>query len=165
MSNFSGLYAKTRVCFYTANSFLFFLLLQTIFSQFGVDTDDFPPEPPAPSAIPVGHVDMVEHSPTRTMLTSTPIHRTDISDSTKFTLDIKKEADIKFETLRSYDQDSLLDMESHLSGGQDHSMDSYGGDDGDQTMHQQENMMMQRDFSGMMAGVSNRLGENFSINL
>lgn len=102
---------------------------------------------------------MAEHSPTRTLLTSTPIHRTDISDSTKFTLDIKKEADIKFETLRSYDQDSLLDMESHLSGGPDHSMDSHGGEDGDQKMHHQDNLMMQRDFSGMMAGVSNRLGE------
>uniref|UniRef100_A0A6P7GBD6 Uncharacterized protein LOC114336046 n=1 Tax=Diabrotica virgifera virgifera TaxID=50390 RepID=A0A6P7GBD6_DIAVI len=81
---------------------------QTIFSHFGVD-DDFPPEPPAPSAIPVGHVDMstapVDHSPTRTIL-SEPMHRTDISDSTKYTLEIKKEADIKLETLRSYDQDS-----------------------------------------------------------
>lgn len=128
-----------------------------------MDTDDFPPEPPAPSAIPVGHVDMAEHSPTRNLLTSTPIHRTDISDSTKFTLDIKKEADIKFETLRSYDQDSLLDMESHLSGGPDHSMDSHGGEDGDQTMHHHDDMMMHKDFSGMMAGVSNRLGERIKL--
>ncbi|KAG5900365.1 hypothetical protein JTB14_033813 [Gonioctena quinquepunctata] len=126
---------------------------QTIFSQFGVDTDDFPPEPPAPSAIPVGHVDMsnADHSPTRTLLT-TPIHRMDISDSTKYTLDIKKEADIKFETLRSYDQDSLLDMESHMSG-PDHSMDSH--EDGDRSMHQ--GMMGQADFGGMLPGVSNRL--------
>ncbi|XP_074028796.1 uncharacterized protein isoform X2 [Leptinotarsa decemlineata] len=126
--------------------------------QFGVDTDDFPPEPPAPSAIPVGHMDMsnVEHSPTRTLLT-TPIHRIDISDSTKYTLDIKKEADIKFETLRSYDQDSLLDMESHMSG-PDHSMDSH--EDGDRSMHQ--GVMGQGDFGGMLAGVSNRLDVNSS---
>ncbi|VEN52360.1 unnamed protein product [Callosobruchus maculatus] len=128
---------------------------QTIFSQFGVDTEDFPPEPPAPSAIPVGHVDMSEHSPTRTLLT-TPIHRTDISDSTKYTLEIKKEADIKFETLRSYDQDSLLDMESHMSG-PDHSMDSH--DDIERGLHQ--GMLVQHDFGDMMAGVSaNRLDAN-----
>ncbi|CAH1187819.1 unnamed protein product [Phyllotreta striolata] len=123
---------------------------QTIFSHFGVDTDDFPPEPPAPSAIPVGHVDMsssaADHSPTRTILTG-PVHRTDISDSTKFTIDIKKEADIKFETLRSYDQDSLLDMESHLSG-PDHSMDSQ--EDGEKGFRQ---LMGHGDFSGM-PGVS-----------
>lgn len=128
---------------------------QTIFSHFGVDTDDFPPEPPAPSAIPVGHMDMssaaADHSPTRTILTG-PMHRTDISDSTKYTLDIKKEADIKFETLRSYDQDSLLDMESHLSG-PDHSMDSH--EDGERGIHQ---MMGHGDFSGM-PGVSSRLGK------
>ncbi|XP_018564062.1 protein tramtrack, beta isoform-like isoform X2 [Anoplophora glabripennis] len=123
--------------------------------QFGVDTDDFPPEPPAPSAIPVGHVDMADHSPTRSLLTNTPIHRTDISDSTKYTLDIKKEADIKFETLRSYDQDSLLDMESHMSG-PDHSMDSH--DDCDRGLH--PSMMVQQDFVGMMPGVSNRLDVN-----
>ncbi|CAH1105883.1 unnamed protein product [Psylliodes chrysocephalus] len=129
---------------------------QTIFSHFGVDTDDFPPEPPAPSAIPVGHMDMssaaADHSPTRTILTG-PMHRTDISDSTKYTLDIKKEADIKFETLRSYDQDSLLDMESHLSG-PDHSMDSH--EDGERGIHQ---MMGHGDFSGM-PGVSSRLDLN-----
>ncbi|CAG9831555.1 unnamed protein product [Diabrotica balteata] len=122
---------------------------QTIFSHFGVD-DDFPPEPPAPSAIPVGHMDMstapVDHSPTRTIL-SEPMHRTDISDSTKYTLEIKKEADIKLETLRSYDQDSLLDMESHLSG-PDHSMDSH--EDGERTMHQ---LIGHADFSGI-PGVS-----------
>ncbi|XP_056649061.1 protein bric-a-brac 2-like isoform X1 [Diorhabda sublineata] len=130
---------------------------QTIFSHFGVDTDDFPPEPPAPSAIPVGHVDMstapVDHSPTRTILTG-PIHRTDISDSTKYTLEIKKEADIKLETLRSYDQDSLLDMESHLSG-PDHSMDSH--DDGDRSIHHL--MGQHADFSGI-PGVSNSLDVN-----
>ncbi|VEN52362.1 unnamed protein product [Callosobruchus maculatus] len=130
-------------------------MVLTIFSQFGVDTEDFPPEPPAPSAIPVGHVDMSEHSPTRTLLT-TPIHRTDISDSTKYTLEIKKEADIKFETLRSYDQDSLLDMESHMSG-PDHSMDSH--DDIERGLHQ--GMLVQHDFGDMMAGVSaNRLDAN-----
>ncbi|KAJ8927860.1 hypothetical protein NQ314_019604 [Rhamnusium bicolor] len=120
-----------------------------ITGQFGVDTDDFPPEPPAPSAIPVGHVDMSDHSPTRTLLTNTSIHRTDLSDSTKYTLDIKKEADIKFETLRSYDQDSLLDMESHMSG-PDHSMDSH--DDCDRNLH--SSMMVQQDFVGMMPDVN-----------
>lgn len=61
---------------------------QTMFSHF--DSDDFPPEPPAPSAIPVGHVDM-DHS--ATMLTNVPIHRTDLSDATtKYTsVEIKKE--------------------------------------------------------------------------
>ncbi|XP_044269034.1 protein tramtrack, alpha isoform-like isoform X1 [Tribolium madens] len=122
---------------------------QTIFSQFGVDTDDFPPEPPAPSAIPVGHVDMQDHSPTRTLLTNT-IHRTDLSDSNVKYCDIKKEADIKFETLRSYDQDSLLEMDSHMSG-PDHSMDSH---EDDQSMHQ---MMVTPELMGMMPGVSNRL--------
>ncbi|XP_068892640.1 protein tramtrack, beta isoform-like isoform X3 [Tenebrio molitor] len=122
---------------------------QTIFSQFGVDTDDFPPEPPAPSAIPVGHVEMQDHSPTRTLLTNT-IHRTDISDSNVKYCDIKKEADIKFETLRSYDQDSLLEMDSHMSG-PDHSMDSH---EDEQSMHQ---MMVTPELMGMMPGVSNRL--------
>ncbi|CAH0547445.1 unnamed protein product [Brassicogethes aeneus] len=123
---------------------------QTIFSQFGVDTDDFPPEPPAPSAIPVGHVDMQDHSPTRTLLTNA-IHRTDISDNTKYTLDIKKEADIKFETLRSFESDSLLEMDSHMSG-PDHSMDSH--EDGERGY---SSMMVTPDFVGMMPGVSNRL--------
>lgn len=78
---------------------------------------------------------------------STPIQRTDISDSTPI---IKKEADIKFETLRSYEQDDLLDMESHMSA-TEHSMDSHGDD--------QQSLMMQQDFSGMMAGMSSRLGK------
>ncbi|XP_063915138.1 protein tramtrack, alpha isoform isoform X3 [Zophobas morio] len=117
--------------------------------QFGVDTDDFPPEPPAPSAIPVGHVEMQDHSPTRTLLTNT-IHRTDLSDSNVKFIDIKKEADIKFETLRSYDQDSLLEMESHMSG-PDHSMDSH---EDDQSMHQ---MMVTPELMSMMPSVSNRL--------
>ncbi|KAL1517267.1 hypothetical protein ABEB36_001053 [Hypothenemus hampei] len=84
---------------------------QTIFSPF--DTDDFPPEPPAPSAIPVGHVDMSDHS--STMLSNVPIHRTDLSDATtaKYSaVEIKKEPDVKFETLRSFDQDNLLEMNS-----------------------------------------------------
>lgn len=55
--------------------------MQTLFSQFGVDNDDFPPEPPAPSATPVGHVEMHEHSPTRTLLTNNPVQRTDLSGS------------------------------------------------------------------------------------
>lgn len=106
---------------------------QTIFSQFGVDSDDFPPEPPAPSAIPVGHMDMQDHSPTRTLLTNSSLHRTDISDSTKYSsMDtIKKEAiDVKFETLRSYDQDSILEIDSRMSSGHDHSMDSSHEDGG-----------------------------------
>lgn len=127
--------------------------MQTIFSQFGVDTDDFPPEPPAPSAIPVGHVDMQDHSPTRTLLTNS-IHRTDLSDSNVKYCEIKKESEIKFETLRSYDQDSLLDMESHMSG-PEHSMDSH---DDEQSMHQ---MMVTPELMGMMPGVSNRLGTLF----
>ncbi|KAH1008414.1 hypothetical protein HUJ05_008969 [Dendroctonus ponderosae] len=109
---------------------------QAMFSPF--DTDDFPPEPPAPSAIPVGHVDM-DH--TATMLTNVPIHRTDLSDATtKYAAEIKKESDVsgwwqpieanparlplqvKFETLRSFEQDSLLEMDSHMSG--DHSIGS-----------------------------------------
>lgn len=64
---------------------------QAIFSTF--DTDDFPPEPSAPSAIPVGHVDMADH----TALANVPIHRTDLSDATttKYThIEIKKEADV-----------------------------------------------------------------------
>lgn len=123
---------------------------QTLFSHFGVDTDDFPPEPPAPSAIPVGHVDM-DHSPTRTLLNSGSIHRTDISDS-KY--EIKKEAiDIKFETLRSYDQDSLLEMDSHNSrmSGADLSRDSH--DDQDQSMH---SMLVTPELMGMVPGVSSR---------
>lgn len=123
-----------------------------------MDTDDFPPEPPAPSAIPVGHVDMHEHSPSRTLLTNS-IHRTDLSDSSIKYCDVKKEpaaaaADIKFETLRSYDQDSMLEMDSHMSGGADHSMDSH---DDDQSMH---TMMITPELvHGMMPGISNRLGE------
>lgn len=57
------------------------MIMQTIFSQFGVDNDDFPPEPPAPTATPVGHVEMQDHSPTRTLFTNT-IHRTDLSGKT-----------------------------------------------------------------------------------
>ncbi|KAJ8939031.1 hypothetical protein NQ318_012629 [Aromia moschata] len=119
-------------------------------------------QPPAPSAIPVGHVDMSDHSPTRTLLTNTAVHRTDLSDSTKYTLDIKKEADIKFETLRSYDQDSLLDMESHMSGGPDHSMDSH--EDCERSLHAGGMLQarQQQDFVGMMPGVSNRLDVNSS---
>ncbi|XP_044747858.1 protein tramtrack, alpha isoform isoform X2 [Coccinella septempunctata] len=123
---------------------------QTLFSHFGVDTDDFPPEPPAPSAIPVGHVDM-DHSPTRTLLNSSSIHRTDISDS-KY--EIKKEAiDIKFETLRSYDQDSLLEIDSHNSrmSGADLSRDSH--EDQDQSMH---SMLVTPELMGMVPGVSSR---------
>lgn len=132
--------------------FYFPFSLQTLFSHFGVDTDDFPPEPPAPSAIPVGHVDM-DHSPTRTLLNSSSIHRTDISDS-KY--EIKKEAiDIKFETLRSYDQDSLLEMDSHNSrmSGADLSRDSH--DDQDQSMH---SMLVTPELMGMVPGVSTRSG-------
>lgn len=133
-----------------------------------MDTDDFPPEPPAPSATPVGHVDLQEHSPTRTLLTNT-IHRTDISgegrpraaslltvpfadSNVKYSEVVKKEHDIKFETLRSYDQDSLLEMDaSHISG-QDHSMDSHEGDQG---MH---TMMVTPELMGMLPGASGRLG-------
>lgn len=105
---------------------------QTIFAQFGVDTDDFPPEPPAPSAIPVGNLDLQDQSPTRTLLANNgSIHRTDISD---LKYEIKKEViDIKFETLRGYDQDSILEMDSHMSGGAERSLD--GHDDQDHSMH------------------------------
>ncbi|XP_060534641.1 protein tramtrack, beta isoform-like isoform X2 [Cylas formicarius] len=117
----------------------------TLFSQF--DAEDFPPEPPAPSAIPVGHLDMSDHSPT--MLTNTPIHRTDLSDATtKYTMEIKKEADVKFETLRSFDQDSLLEMDSHMSG--DHSIGSH--EDLDLQHHHMDYGV------GMRPGMSNRLG-------
>lgn len=95
-------------------------------------------------------MEMQDHSPTRTLLTNT-IHRTDLSDSNVKFIDIKKEADIKFETLRSYDQDSLLEMESHMSG-PDHSMDSH---EDDQSMHQ---MMVTPELMSMMPSVSNRLG-------
>ncbi|KAK9744992.1 CENP-B N-terminal DNA-binding domain [Popillia japonica] len=117
--------------------------------QFGVDNDDFPPEPPAPTAIPVGNIEMHEHSPTRTLLTNSSIHRTDLSDSHKFTTDIKKEIiDIKFETLRSYDgEQSILDMEASRMSGADHSMDSH--DDNDQGMH---TMMITPDMMGIMPG-------------
>lgn len=93
---------------------------------------------------------MQDHSPTRTLLTNS-IHRTDLSDSNVKYCEIKKETEIKFETLRSYDQDSLLDMESHMSG-PEHSMDSH---DDEQSMHQ---MMVTPELMGMMPGVSNRLG-------
>ncbi|XP_049819634.1 protein bric-a-brac 1 isoform X2 [Aethina tumida] len=128
--------------------------------QFNVD--DFPPEPPAPSAIPVGHVDMHDHSPTRALL-GTAIHRTDISDNkySPAATEIKKEAqDIKFETLRSFESDSLLEMDSHMSGGHDHSTDSH--DDGERGY---SSMMVTPDFVGMMPGMSNRLdmGNNDDI--
>ncbi|XP_050301598.1 uncharacterized protein LOC126739819 isoform X2 [Anthonomus grandis grandis] len=91
---------------------------QAMFSPF--DTDDFTPEPPAPSAIPVGHVDMSDQS--ATMLTNVPIHRTDLSDArippTKYSaIEVKKEPEIeiKYEDLRSFDQDSLLEIDSHMS--------------------------------------------------
>jgi hypothetical protein len=90
---------------------------------------------------------MQDHSPTRTLLTNT-IHRTDISDSNVKYCDIKKEADIKFETLRSYDQDSLLEMDSHMSG-PDHSMDSHVDE---LSMNQ---MLLTRVLMGLMPGVSN----------
>ncbi|XP_065162272.1 uncharacterized protein [Atheta coriaria] len=115
---------------------------QLLFSQFGVDNEDFSPDPPAPMAIPVGHVEMQEHSPTRTLLTNSSLHRTDLSRkrfyrfpqvrSFNFALlsdthlkDIKRE--IKFETLHSsYSSESLLDIDSHMSA---HSMDSHDGHD------------------------------------
>ncbi|XP_066140720.1 uncharacterized protein [Euwallacea fornicatus] len=90
---------------------------QAAFSPFD-SPDDFPPEPPAPSAIPVGHLDMADHSSAMLPV----IHRTDLSDATtKYgsAVEVKKEVDVKFETLRTFDQDSLLEMESHMSG--DHS--------------------------------------------
>lgn len=136
-----------------------------MFSPF--DTDDFPPEPPAPSAIPVGHVDM-DH--TSTMLTNVPIHRTDLSDATtKYAADIKKESDVsglvgiapnpqgwllqvKFETLRSFEQDSLLEMDSHMSG--DHSM---GSEDLGE-LHR-SNLMSSEYNPPLQTGIHNRIGE------
>ncbi|CAG9760682.1 unnamed protein product [Ceutorhynchus assimilis] len=126
---------------------------QAMFSPF--DTDDFPPEPPAPSAIPVGHMDMSDH--TATMLTNVPIHRTDLSDATtKYAVElveIKKEPDIKFETLRSFDQDSLLEMDSHMSG--DHSIGSHE-DVGD--LH--HSSLMGSDYTPPLQGLQNRLDDD-----
>ncbi|XP_017783497.1 PREDICTED: protein bric-a-brac 1-like isoform X3 [Nicrophorus vespilloides] len=122
--------------------------------QFGVDNEDFPPEPPAPTATPVRHVDMQEHSPARTLLTNSSLHRTDLSarvwiadpPNTKFR-DVKKE--IKFETLRSFEQESLLDIDSSH-----HSMDSH---DGDHSMHH-TTMMITPELMGLMPPETHRLG-------
>ncbi|XP_076271634.1 BTB-domain-containing protein pipsqueak [Rhynchophorus ferrugineus] len=123
---------------------------QAIFSTF--DSDDFPPEPPAPSAVPVRHVDMADH--TAAMLANTPIHRTDLSDATtKYTMEIKKEVDIKFETLRSFDQDSLLEMDSHMSG--EHSMGSH--EDVADLRHQS---MINPDFTQLQARLPGRIDMN-----
>ncbi|XP_071050887.1 protein bric-a-brac 1 isoform X2 [Onthophagus taurus] len=117
--------------------------------QFGVDNDDFPPEPLAPTAIPVGNVDMHDHSPTRTLLTNSSIDRTDLSDSTVKYCDIKKESssiNIKLEALQSYDDDqSLLEMDSSRISGHDHSMDSV--DEGKPELH---TMMITPELLGMM---------------
>ncbi|XP_030765969.1 uncharacterized protein LOC115889997 isoform X2 [Sitophilus oryzae] len=119
---------------------------QTIFSTF--DSDDFPPEPPAPSAVPVGHVDMTDHT---TMLTNAPIHRTDLSDSTgKYHLEIKEEPDIKFETLRSFDQDSLLEMDSHMSS--EHSIGSH-----EDLAEMRHRTMMRSDFTQLRNRLHSRL--------
>lgn len=96
-------------------------------------------------------MDMQDHSPTRTLLTNT-IHRTDLSDSTKYILDIKKESEIKFETLRSsYDQESILEIDSRMSSGPEHSMDSH--EDG-------YNMM---EYNRIMPGISNSGDEMASM--
>ncbi|XP_031346961.1 protein bric-a-brac 1 isoform X2 [Photinus pyralis] len=114
------------------------------------ENDEFPPEPPAPSATPVGHVDLQEHSPTRNLLQSS--HRTDLSDVHIKYEDIKKETTIKFETLRSFDHDSVMDMDaSHISG-PDHSMESH--EDAERAMH---SMMVTPELMGIMPGVSGRL--------
>lgn len=67
--------------------------------------------------------------------------------------EIKKEHDIKFETLRAFEQESLLEMDTSHMSGPDHSMDSH--DDQDQNMH----MMITPELMGMMPGTPNsRLG-------
>lgn len=78
-------------------------------------------------------------------------------DSHKFT-DIKKEIDIKFETLRSYDgEQSILDMEASQTSAPDHSMDSH--DENDQGMH---TMLITPDMMGMMPGSGpHGLGMNY----
>lgn len=74
----------------------------------------------------------------------------------KFT-EIKKEVDIKFETLRSYDQDSMLEMDaSHLSG-PENSMESH--DENEQGMH---TMMITPELMSMMPTPPPRLGKMFS---
>lgn len=60
---------------------------------------------------------------------------------------------MKFETLRSYDQDSLLEMDTSRMSGHDHSMDSH--DESEQGMH---TMMVTPELMGMLPGASNRLG-------
>lgn len=67
--------------------------------------------------------------------------------------EVKKEADIKFETLRSYDQDSLLEMDTSRMSGPDHSMDSH--EDAEHGMH---TMMVTPELMGMLPGGSSRLG-------
>ncbi|XP_018332833.1 uncharacterized protein LOC108742238 isoform X2 [Agrilus planipennis] len=110
------------------------------------DNDEFPPEPPAPTAIPVGHVDMQDHSPTRSLLST---HRTDISDSHIKYEDIKKETSIKFETLRSYKHE-MMDLDSSQLSEPDHSLDSY--EDAERGPH---SMMVTPDMSGMVSGDHN----------
>lgn len=97
----------------------------------------------APVATPV-----MDHSPTRNLLNNSNIHRTDLSDM-KYHQDIKKEIDIKFETLRSYDQDSLLELDSSQMSGPDHSMDSH-----DQDEDHQMPMMVTPELMGLMPASS-----------
>lgn len=80
--------------------------------------------------------------------------RNPIADSSIKFSEIKKEADIKFETLRSYDTDSLLEMDGSCMSGQDNSMN--GHEDAKHPMH---TMMVTPDMMGMLPGGSNRLGK------
>ncbi|KAJ8975053.1 hypothetical protein NQ317_010567 [Molorchus minor] len=125
---------------------------QTIFSQFGVDTDDFPrsrlPLRPSQSATWTCRTTRRQElsSPTPPSIGPTFL----IPRNTRWTSRRRPTSSSKRcgPTTRT----PLLDMESHMSG-PDHSMDSH--DDCDRNLH--PGMMMQQDFVGMMPGVSNRL--------
>ena len=76
-------------------------------------------------------------------------------------LDIKKEPEVKFETLQSYDNESLLDIEASRLSGADHSMDSH--DEGDQAMH---TMMITPELMGMMPTTGHhRIGMHLTLML
>lgn len=73
-------------------------------------------------------------------------HFWQFSDSHIKYSEIKKENEIKLETLRSsYDQDSILEMDTGHMSGPDHSMDSH--DDSEHGMH---TMMITPELMGMM---------------
>lgn len=98
-------------------------------TQLCVDNEEFPPEPPGPAATPVGHVEMHECSPPRTLLTNTESSQRgeliDMENEYFFpetNLGDEPPVKIKLETLRSLDQSDTIDIDSHMSS---HSMGSH----------------------------------------